>query len=52
MLSVDELKGYLAITRMQSVWQIERDYMQHIMLSAIYSKIVDELVFKWGIKRY
>jgi len=48
MLSVDELKGYLAITRMQSVWQIERDYMQHIMLSAIYSKIADELVFKGG----
>jgi len=48
MLSVDELKGYLAITGMQSVWQIERDYMQHIMLSAIYSKIADELVFKGG----
>jgi predicted nucleotidyltransferase component of viral defense system len=48
MLSVDELNGYLAITGMQSVWQIERDYMQHIMLSAIYSKIADELVFKGG----
>jgi len=48
MLSVDELRGYLAITRMQSIWQIERDYMQHIMLSAIYSKIADELVFKGG----
>jgi predicted nucleotidyltransferase component of viral defense system len=48
MLSVDELKGYLAITGMQSIWQVERDYMQHIMLSAIYSKIADELVFKGG----
>jgi predicted nucleotidyltransferase component of viral defense system len=48
MLSVDELKGYLAITGMQSIWQIERDYMQHIMLNAIYSKIADELVFKGG----
>jgi len=48
MLSVDELKGYLAITGMQNVWQVERDYMQHIMLSAIYSKIADELVFKGG----
>jgi len=48
MLSVDELKGYLAITGMQNVWQVERDYMQHIMLSAIYSKIANELVFKGG----
>jgi len=48
MLSVDELKDYLAITGMQNVWQVERDYMQHIMLSAIYSKIADELVFKGG----
>jgi len=48
MLSVDELKGYLTITGMQNVWQVERDYMQHIMLSAIYSKIADELVFKGG----
>jgi len=48
MLSVDELKGYLAITGMQNVWQVERDYIQHIMLSAIYSKIADELVFKGG----
>jgi len=48
MLSVDELRNYLAITGMQNVWQIERDYMQHIMLSAIYSKIANELVFKGG----
>jgi len=48
MLSVDELKDYLAITGMKNVWQVERDYMQHIMLSAIYSKIANELVFRGG----
>ena len=48
MLSADELEGYIEKTGMQNLWQVERDYLQHIILRAIYSKVSDGLVFKGG----
>ena len=48
MLSKEELEGYIEKTGMQSLWQVERDYLQHIILRAIYSKVSNGLVFKGG----
>ncbi|MCW6161550.1 MAG: nucleotidyl transferase AbiEii/AbiGii toxin family protein [Candidatus Micrarchaeales archaeon] len=48
MLSKEELEEYIEKTGMQSLWQVERDYLQHILLRAIYSKISNGLVFKGG----
>ncbi len=52
MLNIDRLKIYLQELKMQNIWQVERDYIQHIILSAIYSNkyavIDNNLVFKSG----
>ncbi|MGC8730614.1 MAG: nucleotidyl transferase AbiEii/AbiGii toxin family protein [Candidatus Micrarchaeia archaeon] len=48
MLSKDELNEYIEKTGMQNLWQVERDYLQHIILRAIYSKVSKGLVFKGG----
>ena len=52
MLDMDALKIYLQELNMQNIWQVERDYMQHVILSAIYSSkeavIGANLVFKGG----
>ncbi|MCL5433588.1 MAG: nucleotidyl transferase AbiEii/AbiGii toxin family protein [Candidatus Marsarchaeota archaeon] len=52
MLNINELKNYLNESRMQNIWQVERDYLQHIMLSAIYSNKDavkgNNLIFKGG----
>lgn len=48
MLSDYELKEYIDKTGMQNLWQVERDYLQHIILRAIYSKVSKGTVFKGG----
>ena len=48
MLEESALEGYVGETGMQNIWQVERDYLQHIMLRAIYSKVSEGMVFKGG----
>ena len=48
MLNREELSGYIERTGMQTLWQVERDYLQHIILRAIYSRVSNGLVFKGG----
>lgn len=48
MLSKEELGEYIEKTGMQNLWQVERDYLQHIVLKALYSKVSSGLVFKGG----
>lgn len=45
MLSKDELLGYVGTNNR---YQVEKDYLQHVVLSQLYSNITDELVFKGG----
>lgn len=52
MMEFDELEAYVKRSRMQNAWQVERDYLQHMVLDAIYSgsMTADRLamVFKGG----
>jgi predicted nucleotidyltransferase component of viral defense system len=48
MLEESVLEGYVEETGMQNIWQVERDYLQHIILRAIYSKVSKGMVFKGG----
>jgi predicted nucleotidyltransferase component of viral defense system len=54
MMDIEELKGYMksGSVKLQNIWQIERDYIQHIMLAALYSSkfasMPKGIIFKGG----
>jgi len=47
MLTKEELRSYEKIVGF-NLWQIEKDYLQHLVLLFLYSRIKNELVFKGG----
>ena len=52
MMEFNELETYVKRTRMQNAWQVERDYLQHMVIDAIYSSSITAdrlaMVFKGG----
>jgi len=47
MLSKEELKSYEKIVGF-NLWQVEKDYLQHLVLLFLYSRIKNEFVLKGG----
>src|SRR3989344_7708115 len=47
MISKEELERY-ALRLGFNLWQAERDYLQHLLLSSLSRRTADELVFKGG----
>jgi predicted nucleotidyltransferase component of viral defense system len=47
MLTKEELRTYEKIVGF-NLWQVEKDYLQHLVLLFLYSRIKNELVFKEG----
>lgn len=47
MLTKEELKEYEKIVGL-NLWQVEKDYLQHILLLFLYQRIKREMVFKGG----
>jgi len=47
MLTKDDLKNFLSVTGF-NIWQIEKDYLQHLFLLFLSKNTKDELVFKGG----
>ncbi|MDI6807196.1 MAG: nucleotidyl transferase AbiEii/AbiGii toxin family protein [Candidatus Aenigmarchaeota archaeon] len=47
MLNKEELRGYEKVVGL-NLWQVEKDYLQHLLLLFLYQRIKTELIFKGG----